>query len=102
MPGSGEFKSRDSNHISAHLLIDDVAYIFVGTTNEPTPAFTSNFTPLEYASLDDFKGEHQFTGTIGTDSFSLTFNNGVKASGGLKQPIPIVVSVEGKGVFSHH
>lgn len=69
--------------------------MFAGSINLSTPPFAANDANVEYASVDDLTSASSFTGTIEINSFSFTFDNGVKASGDLKPPgVPSAISVE--------
>lgn len=100
MPTAPGTASSKGNGIIANCVIDDAMYTFLAKIDTPIEPFPSNAAKIEYATVDDLKSARSFTGTIGTSSFSLAFDNGVKISGELKAPVHYTTSVAASGEWA--
>lgn len=101
MPTALGTASSKDNGIIANCIIDDALYSFMARIDTtPIEGFPPNAAKIEYTTVDDLKSAQTFTGTLGTSSFSLAFDNGVKISGELKAPLHDTTSVAAIGEWA--
>ncbi|OTA98298.1 hypothetical protein M426DRAFT_116968 [Hypoxylon sp. CI-4A] len=87
MPTAAGYVSRVSaNRIVLAFIIDGLQYTFGASISPPIQPFSTQSATLTYSAAEDLAGARSFNGHIGTESLSLTFDNGPKVDGQLNAP----------------
>lgn len=94
----GSLTRLSANRFKAVFVVDGLKTTFAATMNPSVQPFTSNNVTLTYGKVDDLTGTRSYTGKIGTDTLTLTLDNGPSVAGKLNPPgISPAATIDGEG-----
>ena len=93
--------NRDlAGNITAVFIIDGSGYTYSATMAPSVKPFASNNITITYTSVDDLTGRGTYSGQVGINDVSLTFDNGNTIKGALNPPgVQPAVQVNGGGAW---
>ncbi|KAL1839709.1 hypothetical protein VTK73DRAFT_3936 [Phialemonium thermophilum] len=86
----------------ASFVIDDIQYAFSGMLNPAVAEFTSREATLTYDSVEQLTSQRNFEGQVGSETVTLTIDNGPRISGPLEPPIYPASAVSGSGMWTQN
>lgn len=96
----GTFTSHSDGKVMGLFFIDGNQTILLGQIIPPTEPFNESPATITYDGRHELTAAHAYYGSIGTTSYELTFDNGVKIKGDLESPLSETAAVSGTGVWN--
>ncbi|KAL5536373.1 hypothetical protein ACEPAF_195 [Sanghuangporus sanghuang] len=90
-----------AGQVIAYFVVEGTQLSFTSTISPSVQPFTSQDATLKYDNKSDLSSAHNISGSIGTATFSFSFDNGPSITGDLNQPaLSSKTSVTGSGTWA--